>query len=429
MFRMLKRKTKKRPDEEDAMELEGQAEQAPAKVGAASTTTTGGPPDEDEGQDVGMEVAELKFMLECSDSLVPNKSDVESALMERIQDHNMVVFYKLACDQGLLKLDSSLVKSMEKSNAKELDALEDRKFDAEENHGEIEVMEAQLKLAKFRSLTGSLEEALAAYDEVAGLKSMSTGQLIDVVLRKVILGFFWGDYSLAKTNLDEAERLMEKGGDWDRRNRLKVYRGLYSMASRDFKKAAEDFLSAVATFTSTELCTYETFIFYTVVTSVLALGRVEFKKQIIDSPEVLSVVREVDSLQEFMNTLHDCDYRGFFVSLVKLNQRLCTDRYIAQHKDWFFREVRVKAYQQFLESYKSVTISSMAKSFGVSVGFLDTELSHFISSNRLNAKIDKVGGVIETSQPNETNARYQSVIKQGDVLLNRVQLLSRAINV
>lgn len=53
---------------------------------------------------------------------------------------------------------------------------------------------------------------------------------------------------------------------------------------------------------------------------------------------------------------------------------------------------------QFLDSYKSVTLDSMAQSFGVSVDFIDRELADFIVSNRLTAKIDKVGGVVETNR-------------------------------
>lgn len=61
--------------------------------------------------------------------------------------------------------------------------------------------------------------------------------------------------------------------------------------------------------------------------------------------------------------------------------------------------------------------------------FLDGELSKFISSGRLNAKIDKVGGVIETSRPDKKNAQYQDVIKKGDALLNQIQKLVRVIDV
>ena len=53
---------------------------------------------------------------------------------------------------------------------------------------------------------------------------------------------------------------------------------------------------------------------------------------------------------------------------------------------------------QFLESYKSVTLQSMADSFGVSIDFIDRELSDFIVAGRLPAKIDKVAGIIETNR-------------------------------
>ena len=53
---------------------------------------------------------------------------------------------------------------------------------------------------------------------------------------------------------------------------------------------------------------------------------------------------------------------------------------------------------QFLESYKSVTMESMAAAFDCSVGFLDTEISDFIVAGRLNAMIDKVAGIIETNR-------------------------------
>jgi 26S proteasome regulatory subunit N7 len=39
------------------------------------------------------------------------------------------------------------------------------------------------------------------------------------------------------------------------------------------------------------------------------------------------------------------------------------------------RETRVAIYSQFLESYKTVKIETMAKTFGVSPQFIDKELS------------------------------------------------------
>jgi 26S proteasome regulatory subunit N7 len=70
----------------------------------------------------------------------------------------------------------------------------------------------------------------------------------------------------------------------------------------------------------------------------------------------------------------------------------------------------------------------MAASFGITTLMLDKELSHFIASGRLNAKIDKVGDVVETVKSDKRNAQYQDVIKKGDQLLNQVQKLVRVID-
>lgn len=91
------------------------------------------------------------------------------------------------------------------------------------------------------------------------------------------------------------------------------------------------------------------------------------------------------------------------------------------------REYRVVAYSQFLQSYKSVMLSAMAQSFGISVAMLDQELSRFIAVGRLSAKIDKVGDIIVTSRADKKNSQYQEVIKKGDVLLNQIQKLARVI--
>ena len=70
--------------------------------------------------------------------------------------------------------------------------------------------------------------------------------------------------------------------------------------------------------------------------------------------------------------------------------------------------------------------------------FIDSEVSRFIAAGRLSAKIDKTGedardanagGVIETSRPDNRNAAYQAIVKEGDALLNRVQKLTRMINI
>jgi len=64
-------------------------------------------------------------------------------------------------------------------------------------------------------------------------------------------------------------RLKYEGGDWDRRNRLKVYTGLYFLSIRQFKHGGELLLDAFSTFTATELLSYTEFVDLTIIANTL----------------------------------------------------------------------------------------------------------------------------------------------------------------
>lgn len=124
---------------------------------------------------------------------------------------------------------------------------------------------------------------------------------------------------------------------------------------------------------------------------------------------------------------------------------LLPSRLLSVHTRYYVRELRIKAYAQLLESYRSVTMKNFCAAFGVSEEFMDAyvprhsslarsltprfdrDLSRFIAAGRLNCSIDHVNGVVETNRPDAKNARYEAVVKQGDILLTSVQRLSRVI--
>jgi len=109
--------------------------------------------------------------------------------------------------------------------------------------------------------------------------------------------------------------------------------------------------------------------------------------------------------------------------------QISKDSYLEPHKKYFIREMRLVVYSQFLESYKTVTLDNMAHAFGVSTEFIDKELSAFIAARRLNCKIDKVSGLVESKRTDKRNNLYQSAVKKGDYVLNKLQKLSRVIDV
>ena len=57
---------------------------------------------------------------------------------------------------------------------------------------------------------------------------------------------------------------------------------------------------------------YETLIFYSVVTSVITLDRVNLKKKVVDAPEILTVIDSIPNLTSLLNSLYECQYGSFF---------------------------------------------------------------------------------------------------------------------
>lgn len=240
------------------------------------------------------------------------------------------------------------------------------------------------------------------------------------------MGLFYGDKQLVKKQVTRAKTLVESGGDWDRRNRLKAYEGLHLLTVRSYNLAAPLLLDSLSTFTSYELCTYSNLVVYSVLAGSVSLKRVDFKSKVVDAPEIKAILGDgedkllalsgaisagpgvdadmqgatptaaaktavnlttlgsnteqpeaemaVDfgSLAQLVSSLYNGRYKLFFQALALVEEQFLTqDRYLHEHKNWFVREMRLRAYQQLLQSYRVVGLDSMANDFGVTVDFLD----------------------------------------------------------
>jgi 26S proteasome regulatory subunit N7 len=308
-------------------------------------------------------------------------------------------------------------------------------------------------------------------------KTGPLGTKIDIVLAIIRIGLFFGDKLFVKKQVDRASILVESGGDWDRRNRLKAYKGLHLLTVRSYNLAAPLLLDSLSTFTSYELCSYSSLVVYSVLAGSLSLKRVDFKAKVVDAPEIKAILGETDDklpgaradeemrdatsatpdhaaplvnlstlgtgsaveaeteppmdfsgLANLVNSLYNGNYKTFFLSLASVEETFLTqDRYLFEHRAWFVREMRLKAYQQLLQSYRVVGLQTMAKAFGVSVDFLDRDLAKFIAGDRIPCTIDRVKGTIETTRPDDKNKQYADVVKQGDALITKLQKYGQAV--
>ena len=234
-----------------------------------------------------LDYAQWKFMLTTSE--YRNSEEIKCLLLKAIKDNNMAPFYIEVCEDLKYPIDNQFLESMKKVNKERLKKLDESIEDAERNLGEMEVRESHLAKAEYLSSIGDRLKALDAFAKTLE-KTGSIGNKLDVIFHLIRIGLFYMDHDLISKNIEKAKQLIEEGGDWHRRNRLRVYQGVYCLAIRDFKTATKHFLDTISTFTCYELTDYKTFVTYTVLCSMISLDRIDLREKIVKGAEILEVL-------------------------------------------------------------------------------------------------------------------------------------------
>lgn len=113
----------------------------------------------------------------------------------------------------------------------------------------MELRAALVAKAEYLADTGDAAGAAAAFD-AAERKTAGAGPKLDLVLARARLELGLELRAELRRTLDRARALSAAGGDWERRNKLKVYEAVEAMATRRFDEAAKLLLDCIATFSA-----------------------------------------------------------------------------------------------------------------------------------------------------------------------------------
>jgi 26S proteasome subunit RPN7 len=187
------------------------------------------------------------------------------------------------------------LRQMKQRNDVVLQTLEATLQGATESAGDMEVLDAHIALAQYKAKAYGKDDTIAAYETILTLPKVSSGKKIDLFMSVARVTSFYSDITATDDYLTRATTLAEAGGgaDWDRRNRLKVYRAIQFLLHRNIQDASKLLLDCISTFNAIEYCTYTEFIVYTILSNLLHLPRPELKKMILDGSEIITIGSEI----------------------------------------------------------------------------------------------------------------------------------------
>lgn len=109
----------------------------------------------------------------------------------------------------------------------------------------------------------------------------------------------------------------------------------------------------------------------------------------VKGSEILEVLHSEPFVKDYLFSLYNCHYSDFFNNLgvyqlffhqktnliqsflAEVETILRKDYFLNPHYRYYIREMKILAYTQLLESYRSLTLQYMAEAFGVTVEFID----------------------------------------------------------
>ncbi len=235
---------------------------------------------------------------------------------------------------------------------------------------------------------------------------------------------YWMYYEDAAKALDP----IESATGWDQKNRMRVFKAYFLISSRRFDEATPLLLDALTTFSEPDFVPFVDVACMAIICGLLSLGRPEMQRRLVRSPEINEIQADMEPcFKNMLLSFYNCRYSEFFVALADCQSVLCSHWLLGQHARVIVRDLRVRAYSQALRPYSSVTLTALAKAFGVSSKFVESDMAHFIAAKRLACVIDSVDCVVITSPPDSKNAEFEALLHDADALIASMDRLQRIV--
>lgn len=319
-----------------------------------------------------------------------------------------VDLYKQMVDMGLIKYKAGVFKKIEVNKEQIIVDLQSKHSDELDEENKIK------KFAEFYANAFDLTNFDVKVKELLEINQTTSLQL-DIQFCRIRIALILGDKKMLHENIEKANHISAIA-DWDRKNRYKVYLGIYELQKANFEQAAVYLFESLASFEATEMLQFNQIILYLVFSGLLSFSRRDVETKMANNFEVLKF-KEVSELVEIF---FNCEYSSLFESLIRFAELTKNDVFIGEYTDFFVKEMMFKGYQQFLFSYQSVDLQKMAQTFKVSTKFLEEDLRGFIIAQRLNCEIDKVDSLINVKGL-ECDVSYEKELAKAEEILKMVR--------
>lgn len=321
--------------------------------------------------------------------------------------------YKRYIDKNVLEYNKEDLDLINNEISKKFDEFEKEKEENVDN--EPILLEISKKKCEFYAQIFDIENFEKLANEIIEKDNSSTLQL-NILMCKIRIALILENRASLIQNIEQAKFVFENSSDWECKNKLKAYFGLFYLIKAEFEKAAEYFCDSIASFNAHELFSFEKLSLYFVFSSLISFDRNKLKKYVINNSEV----RKSKEFIELPECLFNCEYSQLFRKLIKFIDYCENDCFLSPFKEHFCKEMKIKGYYQLLLCYQSLHLDKMAQYFNVETDHIEEDLRNFIVEKKLNCTIDRIDGVVRMGM-NGKAEDLETLMKTGEKVLRDIK--------
>lgn len=352
---------------------------------------------------------ELKYLMDEAKRL--NKKE---NLREYLVKKSNLEIYKKCIEDRILNYNEDDIKIIKESIKAIVEKLEAEK--ANETEYDQNIFENNKQIAEFYAQIMDLDNFEKSLESLNGPWELSPSLKMDIYMCKIRISMINLDYNSMEKNVNEASLLFDETCDWDRKNRFKIYKGLYFLMNGKFCEAANLFYEGIASFDATEMFSFDKLIQYYIFCGLISLSRKDIQEKILKNSDVVKCKKYI----RLVKIYYECDYANFFEAILEFVDIISEDAFIKHYDNYFCREMKILGYNQLLTSYLSIDIEQMANVFKILPDALEADLRYFIAENRLPCLIDKVNGVVLIVKKNKMDC-VSEILNGGETVLTLIK--------
>ncbi|KAL0233809.1 hypothetical protein PCE1_002315 [Barthelona sp. PCE] len=370
-----------------------------------------------------LKLQELSFLHSVSEM---DQSESFNEMKDIIIENKILYFrdkYLVDCDY--ISLTEEEVSELQSYIDEEIVKIDDEIEEAKRDMGSVEVFNGKYKKAQLLCKIGKVDEGFAIFQECDAIPMGDSTKMKSVFLR-LLISFCCNDFVMIEKWLADIDIMAQNNVlDFEHKNRLLTYRGLFSLMKGNFLDCVNDFIECLNTFMATELIDFERLVFYLCVFSVITLKRPRYRDYVLNSSDVKTVINSLEDIEEFSNNFYNGNYKEGLKLAASIKERLKTDYYCHKFESFFFYNFRKTCYRQFLKSYSRVTLAKIAEEFSLPIKLVELDLVEFIQNGDLTFRIDELEGVVHRA--NRISQDVKQFSNAASNTINKLENLARVL--